>query len=486
MTLQASGAISASDINTELQQSATAQISINDSRIRAAATTYTGQVSFSSLYGKDYYSAFANKITGVYPDIGAERYTYTDGPVEDSTGNLYYFSYDSYMTHVVKADALGQIIWQKKFGSGGNAIAISPADEIYISDNFYQLIKLDTNGNITWQREFTDGIDSVDALATDSSGNIYLMSNAIVNVYNYRGVWIYKLNSAGTVQWSKKIQWPNTSDGLQYPVMSVSATGDIVISAASYYTYYIYLIKLNSAGTVQWSQVTQGTSGSILATGIQQDSSGNIMIVGTDNNLPFLTKLNSSGATQWTRSLTTLAPTGFNGGYGGFIPLSIDSSDNVYFTTQFSTKADETQFCYSVFKYNNSGTLQYYNRITMDTNAPGYNFYNLPPQAFGPRMRISRDSSRLNIIGVTWRSGSAYNNVQLRIPSNGTTIANTAMSWGGNTAVSTGSGFTATTGTLYSWTSNAGLTVSAFTSSPTTPTNTSTAGALVVRRNALN
>lgn len=52
MTLPASGAISLSDVNTELGYSSTAQISLNDSAVRTLAGVSSGAISLDDLHGK--------------------------------------------------------------------------------------------------------------------------------------------------------------------------------------------------------------------------------------------------------------------------------------------------------------------------------------------------------------------------------------------------------------------------------------------------
>jgi hypothetical protein len=52
MTLQASGAISLGNVNTELGLSATANISLNAAAVRTLAAVSSGAIAMSNLYGK--------------------------------------------------------------------------------------------------------------------------------------------------------------------------------------------------------------------------------------------------------------------------------------------------------------------------------------------------------------------------------------------------------------------------------------------------
>lgn len=84
MTLQASGAISLANINTELQRSSTTTLSLNDSQARSLAGRPSGIISVSDFYGKSYLTTpmvidwlTANKATAhnwVFGGSGDTRY----------------------------------------------------------------------------------------------------------------------------------------------------------------------------------------------------------------------------------------------------------------------------------------------------------------------------------------------------------------------------------------------------------------------------
>lgn len=67
MTLPASGAISLSDVNTELGYSSTAQISLNDSAVRTLAGVSSGAISLQDLQGKS--NTFSFTISSNTADV---------------------------------------------------------------------------------------------------------------------------------------------------------------------------------------------------------------------------------------------------------------------------------------------------------------------------------------------------------------------------------------------------------------------------------
>lgn len=68
MTLPGSGIIYMSQVNTELQRSATAPLGLNDSGVRFLTGQSSGYVDMNSLHGKSYYVDTQTLYQGVYAD----------------------------------------------------------------------------------------------------------------------------------------------------------------------------------------------------------------------------------------------------------------------------------------------------------------------------------------------------------------------------------------------------------------------------------
>jgi hypothetical protein len=75
MTLQVSGAISLSDVNTEIRVSSTATISLNDAAVRTLFARASGAIALSNGYGKQYRASvpltYSSSGTNVSTDVSA-------------------------------------------------------------------------------------------------------------------------------------------------------------------------------------------------------------------------------------------------------------------------------------------------------------------------------------------------------------------------------------------------------------------------------
>ncbi|MCS3870800.1 hypothetical protein J3D55_003716 [Chryseobacterium ginsenosidimutans] len=232
----------------------------------------------------------------------------TDGNVTGNHGNGDYW--------VVKLDSSGNIQWQKSLGGSDYDYAYSiqqTSDGGYIvagqtySNNGdvtgyhgsvyadFWVVKLDINGNIQWQKAIGgNGQDAAYSIQQTSDGGYIVAGessstdgDAIGHLsYNNTDLWIVKINSTGSIQWQKSFGGYNTEIALDakqtsdggYIVAGATASnsGDIT---QNYGEYDYWVLKLDNAGNLQW-QKTFGGSGTDNAQSVIQTSDGGYMVAG--------------------------------------------------------------------------------------------------------------------------------------------------------------------------------------------------------------
>ncbi len=269
----------------------------------------------------------------------------TDGNVTGNHGGGDYW--------VVKLDNSGNLQWQKSLGGSGYDYPYSiqqTSDGGYIvagrtdsnggdvtgyhgsvySD--FWIVKLDTNGNIQWQKSIGgNGHDVAYSIRQTSDGG-YIVAGESSSTdgdaaghlpYNNTDLWIVKINSTGNIQWQKSfggygteiaLDAKQTSDG-GYIVAGATASdsGDVTLF---YGEYDYWVIKIDSAGNLQW-QKTFGGSGTENAQSVIQTSDGGYMVAGFSRsgnglvhdhygnlytNDAWLIKLDGNGNIIWKKS----------------------------------------------------------------------------------------------------------------------------------------------------------------------------------------
>ena len=248
------------------------------------------------------------------------------------------------------------------------------------------LAKYDTNGTVLWvARIATTGSDIAFAIATDTSGNVYVTGRhtGAATVFNANGTstisiahtgsgdaFIVKYNTSGVAQWGTRA----TAGLSQDTGFSVATddSGNVYVAGAYAGTVNIvngngtnagsltdtglgdaFIVKYNTTGTVQWFTKIASTALDI-AYGIDADGPGNVYVVGQCGTtsvsttafnaggssftptLPssgggdvFIVKYNTSGAVQWVAKLGTNSTTADIG-----FAVAVDNSGNVYVTGQ--------------------------------------------------------------------------------------------------------------------------------------------------------
>lgn len=210
---------------------------------------------------------------------------YTDSNTHDVSGN-----HGNIDVWVVKLNRKWEIQWQKTLGGSGDEGA---ASVIQTNDGGYLLV-----GNTN---------------SSDGDISAYHGGN--------RNMWVVKLSNAGAIQWEKNYGGSledrahsvvQTTDG-GYAVTGYSGSndGDATVNKGS---LDVWVVKLDSAGNLQWQKSFGGTGIDISNWIIQTGDGGYAVSGSSDSNDGdvsgnqggqdfWILKLNSSGSLEWQKTL---------------------------------------------------------------------------------------------------------------------------------------------------------------------------------------
>lgn len=221
---------------------------------------------------------------------------------------------------VVKLNSNGTIAWQNSIGGTGNDqlnnaqptsdggyILAGSTDsgiggdktEARVGNTDYWVVKLDASGNITWQND-------VGGLMFDYLWSAYETPDGgyILGGYSSSGIsgdktdgnfgmvdyWVVKLNSAGVVQWDNTIG--GTLNDYVYSVIPTNDGGSLALglsesglngnkTEATNGLYDYYLVKLDNAGNISWQNSIGGTSNDYVFTNpISKTPDGGYIVAG--------------------------------------------------------------------------------------------------------------------------------------------------------------------------------------------------------------
>ncbi len=239
------------------------------------------------------------------------------------TGLSQSFVADTWMLWVMKLDSDGSVTWEKRYDNTlyNSLTCISPtADGGYIvattssaggGQDDFQVIKLNSDGTVTWQKAYGGTNDDMARCIQQTADGGYIVAGSM-----YRGVpalddiWILKLNSDGTIAW-QKYYGGNNADSAAY-ILQTGDGGYIVAANGSSVANSSLIMKLNSDGTVAWQKSYDVTAASNMINSIQATADGGYILAGALNydmihNIWAL-KIKADGTATPLGANTALAP----------------------------------------------------------------------------------------------------------------------------------------------------------------------------------
>lgn len=340
-------------------------------------STSDGEVTFVKTFGgskNDSAQSVIATMDGGYAILGFTQSM--DGDITDKQN-------ESFDYWVLKFTAEDQLEWQKTYGGsadergrsiiqtqdGGYAIiGFSLSNDGDVTDNAglqdYWLAKLDVNGNISWQKSFGyQGADSgISVIQTNDQG--YLVSG-ILDVTASGGLgnssrsenrhaggdyWVLKLDTAGTIEWSRYFGGNSTdtpegivqTDDNGFIIVGGSDSDDTDISN-NLGSYDFWVVRISASGNLVWEK-SYGGDQIDEARAIVKSDDGNFIITGdtrsNDNDISnnngaadlWLIKISPNGALLWEKTF---------GGTSFDVARSILKTQNNDFLLAGSARSDD-------------------------------------------------------------------------------------------------------------------------------------------------
>ena len=292
-------------------------------------------------------------LGGSMDDLGyAVRQTADGGYIlmggsESADGDLSGCSITEYDYWIIKLYSSGAIQWSTCLGGSSYnvgwsvqqtadmsyiAVGVSYSNDLQVTGNHggadYWVVKVSSSGSLVWEKSLGgSGSDQGKCIQQTADGGYIVAGSSMSNdsqvTGNHGGVdyWVVKLNDTGAIQWQKSLGGSGEDDG---KFVRQTFDGGYIVAGGSNSTdsqvtgnhggFDFWIVKLDSAGSVQWQRSCGGT-GDEWAYSVEQTLDSGYIISGGSSSADgdvtgnhgsndyWVLKLSKSGFKQWEKSL---------------------------------------------------------------------------------------------------------------------------------------------------------------------------------------
>jgi len=220
--------------------------------------------------------------------------------------------------YIVKLDASGTLQWSRTVGGnnpdyaysiiqttdGGYAVA-GRTQSFGAGNQDMYIVKLDGSGTLQWSRTVGGtGEDGASSIIQTTDGGYAVAGYTFSFGAGLNDVYIVKLDGSGTLQWSRTVG----GTGYDYASSIIQTTDGGYVMAGYAGSGDFYIVKLDGSGTLQWSRTVGGT-GNDFANSFIRTTDGGYAVAGVTNSFGaggddmYIVKLDSSGTLQWSRTV---------------------------------------------------------------------------------------------------------------------------------------------------------------------------------------
>lgn len=253
-----------------------------------------------------------------------------------------YRSSSIYDAWIARLSADGSTIWQKSYGLNkgiyglleigahsvsqmvDGAFLIAAFTNIFgsgeVQDSDLWLVRTDENGVVMWQRSYGGGsrdwLSGPASLAPTSDGGCVL-AGTTESWSASSDAWVLRLDATGTILWQRTYG----AEGDEGHVRIRATKEGGYVMAMSTYSFNdeswpqqgpkLWIVKLDSSGSVAWQRVYGGPLEDIDVNDIQQTSDGGYVVAAeadifAEGDRALIMKLASTGKRTWERKMTDI------------------------------------------------------------------------------------------------------------------------------------------------------------------------------------
>jgi hypothetical protein len=230
---------------------------------------------------------------------------------------------------LIKLDSNGHKKWTESIGGtgadqgrciintkdGGYAIGGYTSSYGHGGPSVFYIIKVTSTGVLQWtQTVGGTGDQEATCIVQANDGGYALAGYTLSYGAGNADVYVVKVDSLGALDWTTTIGGPLGDAGY-----SICQTSDHGYAVTGYTSSYgaggddVYLIKLDSAGALKWTE-TIGGSKSDIGYSVIENKEGDLVIAGstasyvTNETVVYLIKTTSTGSVLWTRTIGQDSP----------------------------------------------------------------------------------------------------------------------------------------------------------------------------------
>ncbi len=168
------------------------------------------------------------------------------------------------------------------------------------------VLKLNSTGRIEWEKKYGGNANDVVTAVQQTSDGGYVVAGYTRSFgAGYDDIWILKLDSAGSITW-QNTYGGDYADDRAYSIQQTSDGGYIVAGHTGTETrsWDFWVLKLDSTGGVAW-QKAYGGNGGDFGTSVRQTPDGGYIVAGYTSSFGagswdyWVLKLNSTGGIKW-------------------------------------------------------------------------------------------------------------------------------------------------------------------------------------------